>query len=250
MTGIDLLRRVPYFTGVLPERLQALAARMRERRYQSGSVIFLRGASSEGLYLVLSGRVATVTVSPEGREQVLHSFGPGKTFGDIAVFDGGPHPGTAQAMRASTVAIIPRDDLFRLLAEHPVASLAGLRYFAVRLRAFTQIVEDLSLRPVVARIARRLLDLARGEGTMVEDTADLAPQITQQQLAAMVGSVRVVVQRDLKLLERAGAIGLTRGRVRILDPRILERWRDGRPSGAVAASAPTARRSSRRGPAR
>jgi CRP-like cAMP-binding protein len=223
-TRVELLRHVPYFTGVPVERMREVAKRMQERRYKAGAVIFLRGERCDGLYLVISGRVATVKVSPEGREQVLHVFGPGKTFGDIGVFDGGPHAANAQAVRASVVALIAVDDLHRVVAEYPAASTAALRYLAGRLRAFTQIVEDISLRPVVARTARVLLDLARGEQNLVEDAATLAPQLTQREIATMVGSVRVVVQRSLTSLQDAGAIRLTRGKIRILDLQKLEHW--------------------------
>lgn len=222
-TRLDILRRVPYLASLSEDVLRQLAARLSVRRYRAGSVIFFKGDASQGLYFVLAGRVATFAASPDGREQVLHAFGPGRTFGDIAAFDDGAHPGTARATGASTVALIPKVELQRILAP----SLQALRLFASRLRAFTQIVEGLSLRPVVARIAGLLVDLARGEQTLVEDAASDALRLTQHQIAAMVGSVREVVQRELKVLEQAGAIALSRGEVRIIDVRKLERWREG-----------------------
>jgi CRP-like cAMP-binding protein len=224
---VEILRNVPYFAGLAREPLEELAQRWSERRYRPRATIFLKGNRSDGLYVVLSGRVATFTTSPDGRQQVLHAFGPGRTFGDIAAFDDGLHPGTAQAWLASTVALIPRADMQRVLATHPQAILPALRLFAARLRAFTQIVEDMSLRPVVSRIAGLLIDLAHGNPTLVEDAASLAPRLTQYQIAMMIGSVREVVQRELKVLERAGAIRLTRGEVRVLDVPTLERWRRG-----------------------
>jgi CRP/FNR family transcriptional regulator len=91
------------------------------------------------------------------------------------------------------------------------------------LRALTLMVEDLSLRNVVARVARLLLDCTRGRSTLIEGTAR-CQHLTQHQIATMVGSVREVAQRALKALERDGAIRMERGRIVVLDPKSLERW--------------------------
>ena len=203
-TTVDLLRRIPYFRLVLALQLHVLATRLRERHYQPGDVIFRRGDQSDGLGVVLRGRVRTVISSPEGREQVLKMFGPGRTFADIAVFDDEPQPADAVAVSESTVVFVPQSDLLDVSERHPDAAIEVIRLFASRLRAYKQMVEDLSLRAVVARVARLLVDRARGAQTLVEESANSSPEYTQDEIAAMVGSVREVVQRALKPLEHAG----------------------------------------------
>jgi CRP-like cAMP-binding protein len=221
---LDLLRQVPYLHSIPPTSLQALATSLRERRYQPGDVIFRQGDRSEGLGIVLRGRVRTTTTSPEGRQQVLKVFGPGRTFGDIPVFDDGSQPADAMAVSESIVVFIPRGDLLDRLRQHPEAAIEVIRLFASRLRAYKQVVEDLSLRTVVARIARMLVDRARGTQTLVEESPTWSPQYTQDEIAAMVGSVREVVQRALKTLEHAGLIQMARGRIQIIDLEALEGW--------------------------
>jgi CRP/FNR family cyclic AMP-dependent transcriptional regulator len=162
----------------------------------------------------------------DGREQVLKVFGPGRTFADIPVFDDGPVPADAVAVTDSTVAILPQTDLLDLLRRHPDVGLDVIRLFASRLRAYKQVVEDLSLRDVVGRVARLLRDHARGEATLVENSASISLRYTQNELAAMVGTVREVVQRALKTLEHAGVIHLARGRIRITDAEALGVWID------------------------
>ena len=223
---LELLRRVPYLHSVPPTSLQALATSLRERRYQPGDVIFRQGDRSEGLGIVLRGRVRTTTTSREGRQQVLKVFGPGRTFGDIPVFDDEPQPADAMAVSESIVVFIPRRDLLDRLRQHPEAAIEVIRLFASRLRAYKQVVEDLSLRTVVARIARLLVDRARGTQTLVEESPTWSPQYTQDEIAAMVGSVREVVQRALKTLENAGLIQMARGRIQIIDVEALEGWSD------------------------
>ena len=102
---------------------------------------------------VLSGRVRTVTTSAEGREQVLKVFGPGRTFAEIPVFDDGPLPADAVAVTDSAIALLPPADVVDLLRHHPDVALDVIRLFASRLRAYKVLVEDLSLRNVVARVA-------------------------------------------------------------------------------------------------
>jgi CRP/FNR family cyclic AMP-dependent transcriptional regulator len=221
---LELLRRTPYLRSLPAPELRALGTRLRERDYREGDVIFRRGDASEGLGIVLRGRVRTVITSPEGREQVLKMFGPGRTFADIAVFDDEPQPAEAIAVSETTVAFIPQADLLDLLRRHPDVAIEVIRLFASRLRAYKQMVEDLSLRTVVVRVARLLVARAHGTQTLVEDSASSSPEFTQDEIAAMVGSVREVVQRALKTLEHAGLIQMARGRVHIIDVEALDGW--------------------------
>src|SRR5262245_45222946 len=222
----ELLRQIPYLRSMPAGDIQALARHLPERRYQAGDVIFRKGDTSEGLGVVLSGRVRTVTTSPDGREQVLKVFGPGRTFADIAVFDDEPQPADAISASDSTVVFISQADLLALLKRHPDAAIDVIRLFASRLRAYKQLVEDLSLRTVVVRVARLLVDRARGAQMLVEESASSSPEYTQDAIAAMVGSVREVVQRALKTLEHAGFIQMTRGRIQIIDVEALDGWSD------------------------
>src|SRR5262245_65478446 len=135
---VDLLQHTPFLRSVPAGDRQALAASLRERRYQAGDVIFRRGDPSEGLGVVLRGRVRTVIASTEGREQVLKVFGPGRTFGDIPVFDDEPQPADAVSVSESIVVFIPQVDLLERLRQHPDAAIDVIRLFATRRRAYRQ----------------------------------------------------------------------------------------------------------------
>ena len=223
-TKIQLLKQIPYFASLPDRQVCELAAGLRERHYNAGQVIFLKGDPCQGLFIVLRGRVRTVTTSVEGREQVLKVFGPGRTFSDIPVFDNGPLPADAVAVTESTIAVIRQRHLLDLLRRHPDACIDVIRLFASRLRAYKGVIEDMSLRDVVARVARLLLDSARGRATLVEDSPSLRLRYTQHEIAAMVGSVREVVQRALKTLEHAGLIEMARGKIRVIDVDALDAW--------------------------
>jgi CRP-like cAMP-binding protein len=140
------------------------------------------------------------------------------------VFDDGPLPADAVAVTESTIVVIRRRDLLDILRRHPDACIDVIRLFASRLRAYKGVIEDMSLRDVVARVAKLLLDSARGRTMLVEDSAGLKLRYTQDEIAAIVGSVREVVQRALKTLEHAGLIEMARGQIRIIDVAALAAW--------------------------
>ena len=220
----DVLRQIPYFAELEASFLKALATQIRERKYKSGEVVLLEGEPCEGLYFVVNGRVKVFKVSGEGKEQVLRILGPGRTFNDVPVFDGGTNPGSIATLEPSIVGHIPKGAVLALVEKHSQVAMAVIRLLASRLRALTLMIEDLSLRGVVARVAKLLLDCTRGHQTLVEGEGGACARLTQHQIAAMTGSVREVVQRALKALEWDGAIRLERARVVVLDPRALERW--------------------------
>lgn len=216
------LREVPYFQELPAAAIAGLARRARLREVTAGEPILMQGQECAGLGVVVAGQVRVSRSSPEGREQVLRILGPGRTFNDVAAIDGKPNPGTVTAAEDSVVGLIPREMLLRLIDEYPGVSAAMLHVLADRLRSLVDLTEDSALYSVVARVARLLLRCAEGDQPLVEGVPDACVRITQQDIAALTGSVREVVQRALKLLEQAGAIRMARARIHVLDARILQ----------------------------
>lgn len=218
--SLAILRQHPYFASLPAKTLSAVARRVVARTYDKGALIFTEGEPARGLYLVASGTVRVFKGSEDGKEQVLHHITVGQSFNDVATFDGGPSPANAQAVEPATVLLVPREALLGLMRGYPDIALAVLRALAARLRQMSSLVEDLSLRHVVSRIAGVLLRLSDG------GTATTLP--TRQELAAMAGTVREVATRALRHLERLRAIRLGPGRrATILDRRTLQRLSGG-----------------------
>jgi CRP/FNR family transcriptional regulator len=224
-TMVATLRQVPYFADLDDARLRELAAAVRERTCEAGAMVLLEGEPCEGLGFVVRGRVKVFKVSAEGKEQVLRLLGPGRTFNDVPVFDGGPNPGSIQAVESSVIGTLPKRAVQSLVETQPKVASAVIRVLASRLRALTVVIEDLSLRGVVARVAKLLYDCTQGHPALVEGPGGTCHhRLTQHEIATMTGSVREVVQRALKTLERDGAIRMERARVVVLDAKALERW--------------------------
>lgn len=212
----DFLVSIPYFSALSPEEIAGIAEETLERSFDKGEVLFLEGEPCQGLYVVKTGRVRIFKSSPEGREQVLLTAGAGTPFNEVPVFDGGANAASASAIEPATVYIIPIETMLSLLAGCPAAK-SIIKLFAGRLRHLTGVIEDLSFRSVVSRIARLLLDLA-----VVQEGASPVPRLTQEEMATMVGSVRDVVGRALRTLEKSGAIKIEGQRLLVIDTEKLK----------------------------
>lgn len=203
----DLLRGTPYFARLDNAGLDEVITVAIARRYGQGQRLFTEG-HAEGrcsLHIVDSGLVRVFKTSAEGREQVLRLMRPGEAFSDVPVFDGGSYPASADAVEPSAVLAVPRDALMPLMDRYPEIAVGALQNVAARLRHMTALVEDLSLRRVMSRVARLLL----------ENPDEI--HLTQSQMATMVGTAREMVNRSLHTLEDRGVIQLRGQEIIILD---------------------------------
>jgi CRP-like cAMP-binding protein len=220
----NLLAQIPYFAGLDSRTFGEIGRAVRRRTLVPGETVLTEGKPCEGLYFVIQGQIRLIRGSTEGREHVLRVLGPGATFNDIAVFDGGPNSDGAVAVGPTTVGFIPKASMAALIERHPQVAKAALKLLSSRQRTLGSVVEDLALRDVKTRVARLLLGCMGEHEHIVERAPDACAHISHQEIASMVGSVREVVQRVLKELERDGAIALERTRIRIRDQSKLERW--------------------------
>jgi CRP/FNR family cyclic AMP-dependent transcriptional regulator len=206
----EFLQSSPYFAGLdLPE-IDSISGSVFEKKVGKGEVVTREGDEAEALYFVVSGAVKCYKTSEGGKEQIIRIVLPGDSFNDVAVFDDGPNPASAEAMSAVLLYAIARRDMERILRDHPKVVANATTVLAARIRHYLELVEDLSFRQVIGRIARLLLDYA-GDGTGPR------PRLTQQEMAAAVGTAREVVGRSLKTLHEEGAIKMERNRIVIVD---------------------------------
>ncbi|MFL6286486.1 MAG: Crp/Fnr family transcriptional regulator [Pyrinomonadaceae bacterium] len=218
---VAALGRTPLFKELDAELLRALAARAIERRFRKDELLFVAGDEARGLYVIVEGAVRAFRESAEGREQVIHVERAGATIAEVPVFDGGTFPSSVAAETDSILLFIDKRDVRDLCREHPQIALAALKVLATRLRRCAELVETLSLREVGQRLARLLLTEARARGERTESGFDLTLTLTNQQIAARVGSVREVVSRALARLQQDGLVALEGRRLSIPDEAAL-----------------------------
>jgi CRP/FNR family cyclic AMP-dependent transcriptional regulator len=213
----ELLGTMAYFTGLNRAALDAMRGLFREHRYAKGTPFLSEGDTSDSLYFIVSGLVKVYKTSAGGREQVLHIAPPGDSLNDVSLYDGGPIAAGMVALTPVVLYSIRKADLMRLLEERPAVMLNVIRALAARIRRDSNLLEDLSSSQVQARLAKLFLGRFGGE----EFTAGL--NLTQKDMAGLVGASREMVNRSLKVLEDQGGIRLSRRKVIVLDRDVLRR---------------------------
>jgi len=218
---VEHLKSIPYFSGLGSVELEAIRQLVFERSADRGELILLEDEPTQTVYFVVTGVVKAFKTSAEGKEQILCILRPGDSFNDVSVFDGGPNPVSAIAMSRVRLYGISKADMETLLREHPGIALNIIKVLAGKVRHFVSLVEDLSFRHVTGRVAKLLLEYATN-GSEEGKGKSPRPRLTQQDMAAMVGTAREVVGRSLKALEEEGAIRMDRHRIAIVNREVLE----------------------------
>lgn len=222
LTPAELIARIPYLAA-LPADGRAVITRAWQRHEAvAGEMILVEGAPSAGLYAIAAGQVRIFKLSPEGRAQGLHCFGPGATFNDVSALDGGPNPANALALEDVVLYHLDCKTLHGLLDSTPALARALVPFLAQRVRTVVEELEALAFRPVAARLARLLLaQAAHSDG----DAATLSRRrwLTQQEMAIQLGTAREVVGRLLRRFRDDGLIQVSRRRIKILDHAGLAR---------------------------
>jgi CRP/FNR family transcriptional regulator len=207
MAPIDLLRQLPLFASFGEPALVRLAARCVSRNFPAGHVLFSTGEPCRGLYIVESGRVRIYRTSPGGREQVLHSEGPGRPVAELPLFDGGDYPASAITEAESRLVFLPRADFEALYRENPDVAQAVIRTLGKRLRHLVHVTETLAFRDVAARLASFLAEYAEQHGTVAAGGGtEITVDRTREELSFEVGTARESVSRALKQLATKGII--------------------------------------------
>lgn len=218
MDTVELLATIPLFEGLPQKQLNDLAAITLEQVLSRGQSIFLEGDEGSGFYVVVSGRVKVFKLSAEGKEQILHIFGPGEPFGEVPVFEGRHFPASAEAIAEPRLFFFPRPSFVALIKRNPSLALNMLAILSRRLRRFTALIDDLSLKEVPGRLAVYLLYLSEQN----RKSTDLNLTITKGQLASLLGTIPETLSRILGKMSAQGLIESAGPRIKILDRRGLE----------------------------
>lgn len=224
---ITALRRTALFGELHEPELIVLAERAVERRLKRDEILFVAGDEAAGLFVIVSGALRAFREGVDGREQVIHVERAGATIAELPVFDDKPYPSTVAAEEESIILFLAKRDVKSLCLAHPEIALAALKLMAGRLRKCAELVEALSLREVDQRLARWLLAEARLRGKRTADGLELTLVLTNQQIAARIGSVREVVSRALARLQNNGLVAVEGRRVLIGDEQALAVFADG-----------------------
>ncbi len=216
---LDTLRACRYFSGVEDTILEKLAQETYLQRYQPGETIFWEGNDCAGLHIIETGSVKLFKISPQGRQMVMKTFADGDSFNEVPIFDGGTNPVNAAAINVCDIWVVGCKTIRKTIDEHPEMARSIILNLSENLRMLVGLVEELSFYQVTNRLAR-LISQMPDDQLMGKN----AQRLTQDEMAARLGTVREVVARSLKELERSGAIRAARGKIQITNADLLNEW--------------------------
>jgi len=219
----DVLRQAPLFSGLDDEAAAALEASMSPGTLRRGEILFNEGDDGDQLYVVIDGKVKLGKTSLDGRENLLAILGPGQMFGELSFFDPGPRSATATAVTDVEFKSLGHASLSPVLSAHPDVAHALLNQLAGRLRRTNEVVGDLVFSDVPGRVAKALLDLASRFGRRADDGVHVNHDLTQEELAQLVGASRETVNKALADFASRGWLRLEPRSVVILDLERLQR---------------------------
>ncbi|MGA0077962.1 MAG: Crp/Fnr family transcriptional regulator [Candidatus Nanopelagicales bacterium] len=219
----DILRQAPLFVALDDEAASALRATMVEIKISRGDELFVEGDPGEHLYAIVEGKIKLGTASSDGRESLLAVLGPGEMFGELSLFDPGPRTATATAIVDSKVLGLGHEDLGPWLSGRPGVSQELLKSLAQRLRRTNEALADLVFSDVPGRVAKALLELSEKFGSRRDDGLYVAHDMTQEELAQLVGASRETVNKALAEFAQRGWVKLEPRAVLLVETERLSR---------------------------
>ncbi len=219
----EVLARAGLFQGVAPEAAEALAGSLTYSDYTRGEHVFDEGEQGDTLFIVLQGKVKIGRRAADGRENMLSVMGPSDMFGELSLFDPGPRTATATVVTEARLASLAHSSLRPWIKDRPEIAEQLLRVLARRLRRTNDALADLIFTDVPGRVAKALLQLAQRFGTQEGGALRVTHDLTQEEIAQLVGASRETVNKALADFAHRGWIRLEGKSVLISDSERLAR---------------------------
>ena len=217
------LRDIPLFQGLSSGELNAVKKCLIEKKFQKGETLFYEGKACERVFIIRQGKVKLYRTSSAGREQVLETLESGDTCAC--------NPGsikwscqtTAEAMMPCVVWFLSRDHYVRMVQTNSKLSQALNRLFADRLKCFSALIEEVSLKDVKKRLVKFLLDMLNENVQQSGQPQVLQIPFTREEIAQRIGTARETVARYLYQLKRAKLIDIKPHQIIISNHRDLQK---------------------------
>ena len=220
---IDVVRKAPLFAALDDEAARALMESMASSHLERGDILFREGDQGDRIYVIGEGKIKLGRSSVDGRENLLAILGPGEMFGELSLFDPGPRTATATAIAATQLIDLGHEDLDSFLLGRPAVAANLLAALARRLRRTNEALADLVFTDVPGRVAKALLDLSTRFGRPADEGILVAHELTQEELAQLVGASRETVNKALADFASRGWIKLEARAVVLTDVERLRR---------------------------
>jgi len=221
------LKHVPLFAGLDEEELKEIRTIAAAMQVEKRKILFSDCEESNGLYVLLSGKVKLYKVSPEGKEQIIHVISPPDTFAEASVFLKGSHPFYAETLSDCQLLFFPKRDFHRVIKKSSRLSANMTIALSQYVKRYASLIEDLSLKEVPSRIARYLLDLSLRQSKEAKNAEEVELDLSKSQLASRLGTIRETLSKNLSKMKTQGFIDVKRNRILILNREALEKLASG-----------------------
>jgi CRP/FNR family transcriptional regulator len=215
---LNIISAIPLFNGLPDDQLSEIRQIAVEKQFGKGQTIFSEGDETTGLFVVVDGRIKIYKVSSEGKEQILHIFEAGQSFGEVTVFTGQQLPANAQTLAKSRLLLFPRSAFVALVTANPSLALNLLAIMSKKLRQFAAQIENLSLKEIPARLASYLIYLAEEQGSGEAVTLN----VSKGQLASLLGTIPETLSRIFAKLSGQNLIRVEGPKITLLDRQGIE----------------------------
>ncbi|WP_018602559.1 Crp/Fnr family transcriptional regulator [Mycobacterium sp. 155] len=217
----EILARAGIFRGLQPGAVAALKHQLEPVSFPRGRTIFVEGEPGDTLYIIISGKVKIGRRTADGRENLITLMGPSDMFGELAIFDPGPRTSTVTALTEVSTVSMNHSALRPWITEEPEIAEQLLRVLARRLRRTNDNLCDLIFTDVPGRVAKQLLYLAQRFGSREGNSLRVNHELTQEEIAQLVGSSRETVNKALADFTQRGWIRVQSKSILIDNPERL-----------------------------
>lgn len=219
-----LFRKMALFAELDDREVAAIAGVAKTRRYAKDDVIFHADERGDVFCVIREGQVKITMISPEGKEIILSTMGPGDFFGEMALIEDEPRSATVVAMAPLEVLTIWRTDFLQILADNFSITRKILAELSRRIRRTSNKFESLATMDVYGRLARFFLDLAQQHGKVLDNGYVAVTRPTHQAIANTIGTSRETVSRLIHELMRQDLL-LSEGKTVYLSKAAMDQFR-------------------------
>jgi len=234
-----VLHESPLFNGLDKAVLDTMVRAMKPVHWPCHSLVMTPEDTLRRFYVLLKGRVKVTRQNPEtGREITLFLLGPGDGFNVVSLLDGKHHEVTVETLDDVEALSAPVAQWRGWMDASPAFHRAMQRYVDWRIRQLSELASDLALYDTMTRLVHLILRYFNGNGEDILSRTNLIKDLPHDELAHMIGTVRVVVNRLLSELRHEGIVDTRNGELCVcnLEKLLLKAERHVHSSASVRQS--------------
>ncbi len=212
------LRKIPLFESLPDEDLKEISSKVVLKDFRRNAVILGEEDTNEYMYVIISGKAKVYKISEDGKETILAMHAEGESFGEMSLLDGRTAPATVAATENSVIALISKDNFYKLLYGNRKVLDKMLELLCYRARDGWRQIQMLTFKNAAQRLKLLMIKLSEEHGREVDGGVVIDLKLTHQTIADMSGLTRETVTRVLDRWQRDGDVKVLKEKHIFLGP--------------------------------